>query len=428
MSASYTNPQAELGDSNTYQYLRNDPIKYGEEVWRLQAEGLSQKQIAEAHSCHYQMVGRYQKIGKWPDEIKALIRLHRTKFTNTKILSLASRRLSEEELSAEIKSMIGGQGDGVKTFPTVNGFNELVLKHEAIEQRLMALESILLKIEERQIEPKVLEEKPTHNQSNSLDRTAPSHLEGGTHAAIEQRLMALESNLLVPVERQGWPIASEEKPIHNQSTHLDWSTLWHLSTTPGMVLLMICITALTSYLVYQGIIFFSAIDSNPLSAISSAAFSEFIPMITACCFAMLTKNTHRVIAFTMLMTSIVGLGVFMHGSLATHMIQSSGRFERLTKARELVLASIAAHSDSFNALPKTHISRREDIDAKIIADRESLAKIDDELKSMESSGDGFAKTTNLGYSVWIRVAAMLLNAYLLHIFFSAFYLRRREVG
>ncbi len=428
MPTSYADLQSKLGDSDTYQTLRtNDPIKYGEEVVRLQAEGLSQKQIADLHSSSYQMVGRYQKIGKWPDEIKAHIQLHRDRVTNTKILNLASRRLTEEDLSAEIKSMIGDQGEGIKTFPTVNGFNELILKHDAVERRLMALESSLLSVKKKQVNSQPSEEVPSRSQSTSPGWSDLLHLSATKHDAIERRLMTVEANLLSVKGKEVESRPLEEKLGRNQPKILDWSTLLHLSTTPGMVLLMICITALTLYLVYQGVVFFSAVDPNPLSAVSSAVFSEFIPMITAGCFAMAKKFSHRAIAFTMLMTSIVGLGVFMHGSLATHMIQSSGQFERLSKSRDLVLASIAAHSDSVNTLPKTHISRREAIDAKIIADRQSLAKIDNELNSIESSGDGFSRTTNLGYSVWIRVAAMLLNAYLIHIFFSAYYLRSRDI-
>src|SRR5688500_11399099 len=95
-------------NGSTYHRQRStDPIKYGEMLVRMQDDGRNQKQIADELSCNRQMVGRYQRIGKWSAEVKALVQANREKITNTKILNLASRPLSEVKLRAGARGTWG---------------------------------------------------------------------------------------------------------------------------------------------------------------------------------------------------------------------------------------------------------------------------------------------------------------------------------
>lgn len=200
---------------------------------------------------------------------------------------------------------------------------------------------------------------------------------------------------------------------------ISWGELLATTIRPSSVLIVLCISFLTVYLVYQGVVFFSAIDPVPISAISSAVVSEIIPFLCAACFALATKNSHRLIAFAMLMLTIVGLGFFMHSSLSTQLTRGSGRYERLVESRKLTMATIATHSSALDNLPETYITKRQSLAEKIGLERENLDRIDREIDSLESYGSGF-HNTGLGYAVWIRIAAMLLNAYLIHLFFSGF--------
>lgn len=362
-------------ESDTYQHQRSsDPIKYGEMLVCMQEAGLTQQEIADKLSCHRQMVGRYQRIGKWPAEVKEFIHTHREKITNTKILNFASRALSDKELLTELKTMIGepqdnNQGELIH-FPSIDGINELIAKLEAIEQRLLNLETSIESVE--------------------LNRQA-------TIPPSNKAKLAINSDLT-------------------------WAWLLHTAVKPCSVLLMICITILTAYLVYQGMVFFSAIDPNPISAISSSVISELVPFLSAACFALATKWSPRLIALLMLLMSIVGLGFFMHKSISSQLTQGSGRYERLIKSRELALASIATHMGALATLPDSHVSKRQEITNKIGLERAGLANIDSDISALESSGG--SGSMDLNYALWIRIAAMLLNAYLIHLFFSGF--RRKE--
>ncbi|MCB9229672.1 MAG: hypothetical protein H6618_08685 [Deltaproteobacteria bacterium] len=369
MTPSLSSAKVFIDDANTYQKLRiTNPVKYGEELARLCDEGHTQKEIAEYLSCNRQMVGRYQRIGKWPANIKEIIQLNRESITNTKILNLASRSLSDSELLTEITSMVGRQqSDGeVKAFPTVTGFNELISKLEAIENRLIALEG---------------------QCPGEISATGTTQIPDEECAQV--------------------------------SCNLSWRALLNTAMKPASALLVICITFLTAYLIYQGVVFFSAIDPVPLSAISSAIVSELIPFLSAACFALAVKSSHRVIALAMLLTSILGLGIFMHSSLSSQMTLGSGRYERLAENRRLTVAAIGAHLSALEKIPETYITKRQELMAGIGAERQNLASIDHNISLLENSGGDF-HNTGLGYAVWIRIAAMLLNAYLIHLFFIGF--------
>lgn len=256
----------------------------------------------------------------------------------------------------------------------------------------------------------------TPSQSQEIERGIPSQ-----KLTPKLRLVSQSLNESTPVRKEPMavPLPVMTAPESQMDPTLKWQDLFVMLTKPSSVLLMACIAILISYLVYQGVVFFSAIDPQPISAISSAIVSELVPFLTAACFALAPKLSHRIVAFMMLVTSIIGLGLFMHKSISTQITQSSGYYERISKSRELTLASIDSYTKSLATLPEAYVSKRREISKEISAERENLTKIDREIRHLEISG-GESRNTDLNYAVWIRLAAMLLNAYLIHLLFSTF--------
>jgi hypothetical protein len=93
--------------------------------------------------------------------------------------------------------------------------------------------------------------------------------------------------------------------------------------------------------------------------------------------------------------------------------------------RGLLLDSISRQTETLTSLPVDRITKRLEIEKGIRGDQTTLSAVDRDLASTEV-GAGDFKNAIFSFSLWIRVASMLLSAYLVHSFFLA--LRRALAG
>ena len=77
-----------------------DPFDLGEQLLRLKKKGFSQIKLQELIGKNRQVVGRYQKIATWPEELKDKVKNERAKFTIKKLMELSAindrRQLGDE--------------------------------------------------------------------------------------------------------------------------------------------------------------------------------------------------------------------------------------------------------------------------------------------------------------------------------------------
>lgn len=194
---------------------------------------------------------------------------------------------------------------------------------------------------------------------------------------------------------------------------LTWMGFLKTLTTPQVFFCLLAIIGLTSYLVQQSIIFFSQVETAQHSIISNAILSEAIPLVAAACFAMSFKPMHKWVLGLILGGSIIGMGFFMHASIGRQMITQSDISKQTHLEREILNTSLTALTQSLSALPAKYVSKRQELIKQINFQRTELSNL--KIKTA-SIGQDISLSTNAAFSfgVWLRVAAMLLNALLVH--------------
>lgn len=360
-----------LADSNTefdtYQKMRSsNPVRYGEYLCELCESGLSQKEIAEMLNSNRQLIGRYQRIGRWDKEVKIFLEENRQYISNTAILTAAMSPLSKEGLLERFKSNIPTGAKSVVTpeenmgevrnFPTLPAFSEISERLSTLEQRV---------------------------------------------AVDEDEGMAFG----------GYTV--------RRPCDIGWRDILDQLFRPESLFLLICIIGITSYLIHQGLIFFNVVDSDPVSALSSALISEVIPLLSAACLALCSKRLSRMIAAVILVITIGGLGLFMYTAIKEDMSKNSGGFTRLSDERKITLSTIGSLQESLSSLPASYVTKRQSVVEKIDKEQSKLSQFDKDIGKMEVQKQDIDSIA-LAYNVWLRVAAMLLNAFLVHLFFSGF--------
>jgi ParB family chromosome partitioning protein len=75
----------------------------------LSEQGYMYSEIQRLFDRDERTIGRYIKMAKWPDSVQNAIRDNQDKFTARYLLSLASRKISDEDLENEINVRISGE-------------------------------------------------------------------------------------------------------------------------------------------------------------------------------------------------------------------------------------------------------------------------------------------------------------------------------
>lgn len=304
---------------------RTSPIKCGEYLCEIAAEGLTQSQIAERVGSDRHTVGRYLKIGRWDDEVKELA--GHENISKTSIIRAASRPWDKGQL---IQYLTKGE------------------------------------------------------ISQPATQKAPE---------------------------------PAQTPTECTESEISWRYLRHFVSSPGNVSLLLCIFSFSGYLLHQGYLFFSAVDSNFASALSSAFFSEAIPVVSAACLAMSVKWSHKALTGTIMMATIIGVGVFMHASIHNQSISKSEGSTRYEAEKDALNGSILAISESINALPSSYATKRQQLAEQLNRQRAELSAVHANITQAVDQTQSRSQIP-LSYGAWIRIAAMLLNAFLVHQFFK----------
>ena len=190
---------------------------------------------------------------------------------------------------------------------------------------------------------------------------------------------------------------------------LTWIGLFKTLTTPQTFFCLLAITGLTSYLIQQGMIFFAHVESTQNSLVSNAILAEAISLISAAFFAISIRKSHKFLLGIILTGSIIGMGCFMHASIGQQMITQSTISKQTQLEQKILNSSLTALSQSLNSLPANYVSKRQELIRQLDFQRAELNKLD-----LKPGSISLTTSATFTFSVWLRVAAMLLNALLVH--------------
>jgi len=181
--------------------------------------------------------------------------------------------------------------------------------------------------------------------------------------------------------------------------------------------LLVLILSMTSYLVYQNYDFFTAICKSTAAinvpALLNSIVAELILLISAA-YTISRELKIKILAWTIMVGMICGLGVFMHASIDNDLTGNTDHVQALKQQRQDALKAKDSYEQEKEALdPMTWKSRRNALQAKINVERETIASLDKQIVEAKEVSTGNLHGIII-YNTILRIIAMVVNALLAH--------------
>jgi hypothetical protein len=190
--------------------------------------------------------------------------------------------------------------------------------------------------------------------------------------------------------------------------------------------LLAMIAGVTSYLVYQNYDFFNAIiKSNQtlygisIPALLNSIVAELI-LLTSAAYTTSRKLQIKILAWTLMLGMIGGLGVFMHASINNDLTGNTDFVQSLKQQRKDAISAKEGYDAEKSALdPLKWKSRRELLQTKINVERSNIETLDKKIAEAKEVTTGNLQSIII-YNTILRLAAMVINALLAHTLISRF--------
>ena len=228
-----------------------------------------------------------------------------------------------------------------------------------------------------------------------------------------------QAQMTMPISTEKPNTELQPKKEISPTKHIEtqWVSIFHSLIEPQGLSLTLLVGVLSSYLFYQGFQFFQKLEPDFVTALSSALVSESIPIVCAGIFALSNSKRIKLISALFLIISVIGLGSFMREGVVGNSLTHNLQYKAVQEERDVILKSIESLNTSLAALPENYASKRETLRQEIETQRKNLNA---NTKATEHVSGVMASTANaaVSYNVWIRIAAMLINAMLIHLLFT----------
>lgn len=202
-----------------------------------------------------------------------------------------------------------------------------------------------------------------------------------------------------------------------------WFAMLYYLVAPRSVFLLLGIGIFMSFLLYQGYLFFLAIDTNEISAIYCALLAELVPIAGAIGATVARNRLVKTLLVIGVIVSVCGLGAFIYTSLAKQIQAPSAEYLNQQVEREALLQSITSLTEAMKSTPASFVTKRQAIIEQMNGQRAALATLNaTKIAAPEQSIGGIDIV--LAYSVWLRISAMLMNAMMVHFWWEGM-LRRQ---
>lgn len=201
----------------------------------------------------------------------------------------------------------------------------------------------------------------------------------------------------------------EKREIHEEKRSIEeqWSRVGIVIASPASLANVSVMSGLSAYLITQ--------SHNFMGSWSTAIVSESIPFLAAamipCCASLMGRTALR----GLVLASLIGLTMFFHSGISNDSVKNSDSYTRMVESRNTIVGQIKALTVSLENIPGNYATKRADLGGQIKDAQAALANSDTALASVKSEG-----SSSVAYEVWIRLGAMILNAYLVHMLVRRF--------
>ena len=145
-----------------------------------------------------------------------------------------------------------------------------------------------------------------------------------------------------------------------------------------------------------------------------AVIAEMIMVITAATTVFARGFWGKMVSWLILSSMIFGVAAFMYAGIDNSITSKSDGVESLRTSRELILQSINDIKTIMDDHSKNALTRRTNLQQKMIEERGKLDSIDRDIaaqKEVRSSNQSMI----IGYASLLRIITMIVNTYLIHM-------------
>jgi hypothetical protein len=218
-------------------------------------------------------------------------------------------------------------------------------------------------------------------------------------------------------------LSEPETFLSKSENDLSWSKIEEFFVTPKAIVLSLITLVFTSFLLWQGTVFF--IDSG-LKLVESLIFSFIGEALFLCSAAFLfigETRRQKLFSFFIFSSSFLALVVFLHHGASTHSNINSPEYLTQKALLDDLRHDLSSLRQTRNGLPQGYVTKDLEIQNKI--DKKSKEEIKMVL-SMSEIEKGGLKAGQM-YLSWLRIAVLLINLLLVHKIIQIF-VRERSVN
>lgn len=246
----------------------------------------------------------------------------------------------------------------------------------------------------------------------------------------KSNVISIQNKLPIEIQSEETPIVEVVKPRVRKTAPKSNTAHKMLVNFVKILGLATMLLGITSYLVYQNYAFFVAILTSTqtlsvmgcqvsIPAFLNSVVAELI-LLTAAAYTVSKNMPTKLLAWTLMVGMICGLGVFMHASIDNDLTGSSDYVQSLKQQENDAISAKDGYSAEKAALdPLTWKTRREALQVKINLERDNIAALDQKISEAKT-----VSSSNLGsiviYNSLLRIAAMIVNALLAHTLIRRF--------
>ncbi len=170
------------------------------------------------------------------------------------------------------------------------------------------------------------------------------------------------------------------------------------------------------FLIWQGAVFFTKQGYSLEEAYVCSVFGELLLVVSSgLVFYSETKRTKQLFSGICFL-SIFLLGAFLHNGVRKSLVESNSEYKRLQSEYKLTLSTVESFKKDKESQPENYKTKKQEIQNKIDSKLSELKTYSSKLNIFESQSMSIGEY----YLAWIRIALMILNAYLVHAFLKSF--------
>ena len=193
---------------------------------------------------------------------------------------------------------------------------------------------------------------------------------------------------------------------------LSWQELQARVILPKNGIFLFLLLTLSFFLIWQGALFLMKQGYSLEESYVCSVFGEFLLVVSAgLIFQAETPGAKKAFKFICGL-SIFLLGAFLHNGVKSSLLEANPQYQRLKGEYNIVFSDITMLKEDKKLLPKDYTTKKFEIQNKVDEKTMQIKTYSEQLKAFESKSIGIGQY----YIAWIRIALMVINAYLAHTF------------